>query len=119
MASHNELGRKGEGLAVEYLRHIGHEILHTNWVSGKAEIDIISKIGNTVCIIEVKTRASSVFGLPQEFVTQKKIRLLIQAVNRFVESIDQDTEVRFDIIAIVKTGNSFNVEYLQNAFFYF
>jgi len=43
MAEHNELGKLGEELAVEYLQKEGYEILETNWVFQKAEIDIIAK----------------------------------------------------------------------------
>ena len=31
MADHNELGKLGEELAVEYLQKEGYEILETNW----------------------------------------------------------------------------------------
>ncbi len=31
MAEHNELGKKGEELAVEYLEENGYEILDRNW----------------------------------------------------------------------------------------
>lgn len=119
MASHNDLGKKGEKLAAAHLRSLGHEILRTNYVSGKAEIDIISRVGNFLCVVEVKTRSSKVFGLPQEFVNAKKIRLLKNAVNEFVERYDIDCEVRFDIVALVAKGPGFEIEYLPNAFYYF
>lgn len=41
MAVHNDLGRKGEELAKSYLEKNGYEILDENWVSGKAEVDLI------------------------------------------------------------------------------
>ncbi|MBD3581701.1 YraN family protein [Flavobacterium selenitireducens] len=119
MATHNDLGKHGEKLAVAYLKKLGHEILQTNYVSGKAEIDIISRVGNYLCVVEVKTRSSGVFGLPQEFVSAKKIRLLQNAVNEFVERYDVDCEVRFDIVALIKKGSGFEIEYLPNAFYYF
>ena len=119
MATHNDLGKKGELLAAAYLRAIGHEILQVNYVSGKAEIDIISRVGNILCVVEVKTRSSKVFGLPQEFVTAKKIRLLQNAVNDFVAAYDLDYEVRFDIVALVRNGSRFDIEYLPDAFYYF
>lgn len=119
MAEHNELGKLGEELAVEFLQKEGYEILETNWTFQKAEIDIIAQKENTLAIIEVKTRSSLEFGLPQEFVKPKKIQLLVKAVNEYVVSNDMDIEVRFDIIAIHKEGKSFVIEHLKDAFYHF
>lgn len=119
MADHNDLGKLGEELAVEFLQKEGYEILETNWTFQKAEIDIIAKKENTLAIIEVKTRSSLDFGLPQDFVKPKKIQLLVKAVNEYVISNDLDMEVRFDIIAVHKEGKTFAVEHLMDAFYHF
>lgn len=119
MADHNELGKLGEELAVEFLRKNGYEILETNWTFQKAEIDIIAQKENTLAIIEVKTRSSLDFGLPQDFVKPKKIQLLVKAVNEYVVSNNLDVEVRFDIIAIHKESKSFAIEHLIDAFYHF
>ena len=42
MASHNDLGRKGELMAKLYLEQQGYEIMDENWCHGKAEIDLIA-----------------------------------------------------------------------------
>jgi putative endonuclease len=119
MAEHNDLGKLGEELAVEFLRKNGYEILETNWTFQKAEIDIITKKENTLAIVEVKTRSSLDFGLPQDFVKPKKIQLLVKAVNEYVISKNLDINVRFDIIAINKEGKSFVIEHLKDAFYHF
>ena len=119
MAEHNELGKQGEELAVDFLQKNGYEILETNWTFQKAEIDIIAKKENTLAIIEVKTRSSTDFGLPQDFVKPKKIQLLVKAVNEYVTQNDLDVSVRFDIIAIHKSGNEFIIEHLEDAFLHF
>jgi len=119
MAAHNELGKLGEDLAVDYLKKNGYIILDTNWTFQKAEIDIIARTANTLAIVEVKTRSSLDFGLPQDFVKPKKIQLLVKAVDAYVNAKDLDLEVRFDIIAIHKEGKSFAIEHLIDAFFYF
>ena len=119
MAEHNELGKLGEELAVEFLRKNGYEILETNWTFQKAEVDIIAQKENTLAIVEVKTRSSLDFGLPQDFVKPKKIQLLVKAVNEYVVSNNLDVEVRFDIIAIHKEGKSFAMEHLVDAFYHF
>ena len=119
MAEHNELGKLGEELSVEFLRKEGYEILETNWTFQKAEIDIIAQKENILAVVEVKTRSSLEFGLPQDFVKPKKIQLLVKAINEYVVSKNLDVEVRFDIIAIHKENKSFAIEHLKDAFYHF
>lgn len=119
MAEHNELGKIGEELAVDFLTEKGYEILETNWTFQKAEVDIIAQKGNVLAIVEVKTRSSSDFGSPQDFVKPKKIQLIVKAINEYVIANDLDVEVRFDIIAILAKNNKFELEHLEEAFFYF
>jgi putative endonuclease len=119
MAQHNDLGRQGEEIAVQYLLKKGYVILETNWVYQKAEIDIIAQKGKILSVVEVKTRSSLAFGLPQEFVNKKKIRLLVKAVNEYIEMKSLDVEARFDIISIYNSPSGFEVEHLEDAFFYF
>jgi putative endonuclease len=119
MAEHNELGRLGEELAVEFLQKNGYDILQTNWTFQKAEIDIIAQKDNVLAIVEVKTRSSVDFGLPQDFVKPAKIKLLVKAVNEYIISYDLEAEVRFDIIAISKEDKAYKIEHIQDAFYYF
>ncbi len=119
MAEHNDLGKLGEELAVEYLQKNDYEILETNYVFLKAEIDIIAKKDNILAVVEVKTRSTLDFGLPQDFVKPKKIQLLVKAVNEYVIANDLDVDVRFDIIAVHREGKKFNIEHLEDAFFHF
>ena len=119
MAQHNELGNKGEQIAIDYLIEKGYSILDKNWRYLKAEVDIIAKIENTLAVVEVKTRSSDYFGNPQDFVNPKKIQLMVSAINEYVISKDLDVEVRFDIIAILKTDTEEKIEHLKDAFLYF
>jgi putative endonuclease len=119
MAEHNELGKLGEELAVEFLQQNGYTILETNWTFQKAEIDIIAQIDNVLAVVEVKTRSSIEFGLPQDFVKPKKIQLLVKAVNEYVTSNDLDLTVRFDIIAIYKEENNYKIDHIPDAFYHF
>lgn len=119
MAEHNELGKLGEELAVEFLQKNGYDILETNWTFQKAEIDVIAQKENTLVIVEVKTRTSIEFGLPQDFVKPKKVQLLVKAVNEYVISNDLDVEIRFDIIAIYKEDKTYKIDHIEDAFYYF
>lgn len=119
MAQHNELGKKGEKLAVEYLRLKEYEILELNYRYQKAEVDIIARRANTLIAAEVKTRSTPEFGDPQDFVKPKQIQQLVKAVNHYVEEKELDVDVRFDIIAIIKNKAGTRIEHIQDAFLYF
>jgi putative endonuclease len=119
MAQHNDLGKWGEQRALAYLRRLGYEILAVNWRYGRAEIDIIARDGDTLVVVEVKTRNTDVFGPPQYAVGKKKMRLLMDAVNAFVEQNRLDLDVRFDIISIVKNRYRDDLEHIQDAFYWF
>ena len=54
MAEHNELGKFGEELAVEFLQKNGYDILETNWTFQKAEIDIIAQKENVLAVLKLK-----------------------------------------------------------------
>lgn len=119
MAQHNELGKKGEKLAVDYLLKKGYDIVERNYRFDKAEVDIIAKKDDILAIVEVKTRSTIDFGNPQDFVKPKQIQRLVKAVDEYVTVNRLDVEVRFDIIAIVKSGKAYDIEHLENAFYHF
>ncbi|MFK5878215.1 MAG: YraN family protein [Flavobacteriaceae bacterium] len=119
MAQHNELGNLGEELAIDFLVKKGYKIKAKNWRYLKAEVDIIVQKENIIIAVEVKTRSTEYFGDPQDFITKKKIKLLVMAMNEYVLSKDLDVEVRFDIIAIIKNKQGTKIEHLEDAFLYF
>ncbi|UTD15515.1 YraN family protein [Tenacibaculum mesophilum] len=119
MAQHNELGKKGEQLAIDYLVKNGYTIVEKNYCFQKAEVDIIAQKKDVLVVIEVKTRSTSYFGNPQDFVNSKKIKLLVTAIDNYVNERGLDVEVQFDIIAIIKQQNKFVIEHIENAFLYF
>lgn len=119
MAQHNELGKKGEQIAVDFLLKNGYDIVERNYRFDKAEVDIIAQKGDFLAIVEVKTRSTADFGDPQDFVKPKQIKNLVKAVDEYVTVNDLNVEVRFDIIAIVKEKDGYNIEHLENAFYHF
>lgn len=119
MAQHNELGKKGEKLAVDFLTENGYTILETNYRFHKAEVDIIAQKNNVLAVVEVKTRSTDYFGDPQDFVKPKKIKLLVGAIDDYVIKNDLDVEVRFDIIGIIKNEKGIRLEHLEDAFLHF
>ena len=119
MATHNDLGRLGESLAVGYLLENNYVILERNWRFHKAEIDIIAKKDAQIIIVEVKTRNSNFFGDPQSFVSPEKIKLLLKAANHYLVSNNIALEARFDILAIIKNKSTQEITHFKDAFYYF
>ncbi len=116
MAQHNDLGIKGEALAEEYLRSKGYQILAKNWICDRHEIDIIASNNDFIIFIEVKTRASDMWGLPEEAVSTNKIKRIVQAADFYLNANDIDQPARFDIIAIVLNKYKTEIEHIEDAF---
>jgi putative endonuclease len=119
MGANNEFGKQGEELATAYLAKKGYLIISRNYRYLKAEIDIIAQIGNTIAIIEVKSRSSAYFENIAETVSKKKIGLLLSATDNFINTNKLDRDVRFDIITILKKNNKFIIEHFKDAFYHF
>ena len=119
MAAHNDLGKKGEQLAIDFLIKNEYKILEKNYRYLKAEVDIIAQKESTLVVVEVKTRSTNYFGDPQDAVNPKKIKHLVSAIDYYIIDKDLDVEVRFDIIAIIHQNNKTRIEHLEDAFLYF
>ncbi|NER17990.1 YraN family protein [Spongiivirga citrea] len=119
MAEHNELGKKGEEEAIAYLRKKGYDILETNYRFQNAEVDIVARKNNLIIAVEVKTRSTAEFGDPQDAVKKKKINLMVQAMDDYLNKNKIDLEIQFDIIAIIKNKLGTRIEHLEDAFYHF
>lgn len=106
MAAHNELGKEGEEAASAYLSSRGYRIRHRNWHVGKLELDIIAEKDGELIVVEVKTRRNTRFGLPEEAVTERKIRRIVLATDAYVKRFAIDLPVRFDIITYLAFSSS-------------
>ena len=116
MAEHNLLGKKGEDIACEYLISKEYRILERNWTWRKLELDIIAEKDNSIIFVEIKTRRNSMFGVPEDAVTDKKIRRIINAADAYIKKNKIDMSVRFDIISITGNGNDFQIKHIEDAF---
>ena len=116
MSQHYTTGRTGEEVARNYLIKKGYRILDVNWFFNHKEIDIVAQHNNVVVFVEVKTRATLAFELPQEAVTKKKMRNLVYAADAYLIQKNIDLECRFDIISVLK-GEPYRIlEHLEDAF---
>lgn len=117
MAKHNETGKKGEAIAIEFLTNKGYAILNTNWIFEKKELDIVAEKDDFLVIVEVKTRTSDYFELPKQAVSASKIRNIVSATHEYILQYDIKKEVRFDIISIVLYPKHHTLEHIEDAFF--
>lgn len=116
MAAHNKLGKEGEEAASAYLSSRGYRIRHRNWHVGKLELDIIAEKDGELIVVEVKTRRNTRFGLPEEAVTERKIRRIVLATDAYVKRFAIDLPVRFDIITVTGIQPPFSIEHIEEAF---
>jgi len=117
MAKHNKLGEEGEFMAAAYLTSKGYVILEQNWLRKRKEIDIIAMDGETLVMVEVKTRSTENFGEPEEFVGMQKQKNLIEAANMYIDETAIDAETRFDVLSIVKESKDVSVRHIKDAFY--
>lgn len=100
MSNHNELGKTGELFAVKYLEEKGFTIIERNWRHGRYEIDIIASLKDTIHFVEVKTRSSKTFGLPEESVSAQKLKKLNVAADEYLQMHKGWKWVQHDILSI-------------------
>lgn len=118
MSKHNELGKKGEKIAVDFLKKEGHKILACNYRFEHKEIDIISSLNELLIFSEVKTRSSLYYGFPEEAVTPAKQALIKKAAAHFVEENPSFLQCRFDVISIVIFNEKvMQIKHYKDAFY--
>ena len=116
MARHNEMGKLGEERAQAYLQSKGYKIRRTNWTFGKLELDIIAEKDGLLVIVEVKTRSTDTFEHPEEAITNRKIRNIVNAAHEYIMFSDWQGETRFDVISVIPQGQSFRIDHIEDAF---
>jgi putative endonuclease len=112
-----ELGKKGEEVALRFLKKKGYRIIEKNYVCKMGEMDIIAREKDTLAFIEVKTRTSMRFGPPQLAVNPSKQRQLSKvALNYLNEKRLNDVKARFDVVAILLGPVNEEIDLIKDAF---
>jgi len=96
------IGARGEAAAVAYLSSHGYEILATNLRTPYGELDALCRKEGVLIAVEVKTRRSRAFGLPEEAVTRAKLAHIAAALAHYRQTHDvpDAIEQRIDVVAI-------------------
>jgi len=113
------LGARGEELTAVRLQGAGYRILERNFRSRGGEVDIVARDRDgTIVFIEVKTRTSLAFGLPQQAVTSRKQRQIAKgALSWLSRHRCHDQAARFDVVAVLLHDDGrAELEHIINAF---
>lgn len=105
-----ELGKIGEEKAIEFLKKNGYKIIEKNYRTKIGEIDIIAKRKKEIIFIEVKTRSSDEFGLPEEAVNEIKLRKIEKVALTYLNSKKINLPFKFEVLSLIKIGNEFKFE---------
>lgn len=111
-----KLGKKGEGLAVKFLKKNGYRIIEQNYKTPIGEIDIIARDGKTLVFLEVKTRESIEYGLPFEAVNSAKRQKITKVALLYLKKFKDVPSCRFDVVSIYYEDGKPQFELLRDAF---
>ena len=111
------LGKRGEDIAVSYLKRLKYKIIERNYSCRFGEIDIIGKDKKTLSFIEVKTRSSMTYGHPYQVVNKKKQHQISKvALNYLNQNNLHGVDARFDVVAVQISPKGQTVELIKDAF---
>lgn len=114
-----ETGKLGEQAAANFLENKGWKIAARNYRAGKGEIDLIAwKNERVLVFVEVKTRGDNLFSAPQDAVDRKKREHIARTAGAFMQKIQHEGAVRFDIISVLlRDGELRDIQHIEDAFF--
>jgi len=112
-----DFSRSGEAAAADFLKARGYKIIEQNYRTSLGEIDIIARDKDTYCFVEVKTRRTEEFGLPQEAVSKFKQRQISKTALLFLkENLLLDKSARFDVVSIMYAKEPPQISLIKDAF---
>jgi len=110
-------GNEGEDLAAEFLEEQGFRVLKRNYRFERGEIDLVCEERDELVFVEVKTRTSSLFGDPEDAVTEAKQRQIRAAADGWCfENEINDRFCRFDVVAVELRARTQVLRHIRNAF---
>jgi putative endonuclease len=116
MTQHNrQIGAWGEQVAADWLIEHGHQIVARNIRTPYGEIDIITKQGDVMIFVEVKTLISSRNFFPEHNITARKREHMLAAAQHYAAEQGID-HFQIDVLAIEgKPGIKPLITHFENA----
>lgn len=109
-------GNEGESRAAAFLEEKGYQVIERNYRHKHSEIDLIVKKGDWLVFVEVKTRTSSAYGFPEEFVDEKKEEKILEGADHYLAQNNWQGSVRYDIVAISIVKGCYEIAHFEDAF---
>lgn len=110
-------GRSGEEKAAKHLKKLGYRIIEKNFKTKFGEIDIIAEDGEYLVFVEVKTRTSSRFANPEDYVDERKQRKILKSAQIYLLKYSlNERKCRFDVVSVSDTDKGVKVEVFRDAF---
>lgn len=101
MPSRTSKGRAAEELAARFLAGRGFQVLERNYRTRRGELDIIARQGDTLCIIEVRSREGESAYVPEAGLSAEKIKHLRRTAQSFLQKHRLSRlGVRLDLLVI-------------------
>ncbi|MBF0566634.1 MAG: YraN family protein [Nitrospirae bacterium] len=110
------VGKRGESLALKYLKKVGYRIVVTNYKNRVGEIDLVAKDGEVLVFVEVKTRRNDSFGEPFEAVGYRKKKKIMDTATCYLKELHELPPVRFDVISVTLDGGKSEILHLKDVF---
>ena len=113
---HLKIGRRGEKVAVDFIKKKGYKIVAKNEEDKYGEIDIIALKSKKLVFIEVRSKTGKDYGLPEETIGYYKKKKLINNAKRYVNKNKVKIPYQIDVIGIVfnKNGEVIRKKHYKN-----
>ena len=109
------LGTKGEDIAAAYLQQQGHALLDRNFRTRYGEVDLVTRHGDAIVFLEVRTRRTATYGAPEESVTARKGQRVVLAAQQYLQDNGMEQRHwRIDLVSVRMAGGAPKVTHLMD-----
>ena len=111
-------GKQGEKIAASYLKKHGFKITEKNYKTKYGEIDIIGQDRDCISFIEVRSKNTDKFGLPEDTIDRKKQAQLTKMALSYIKRYGlEDRSCRFDVVCVENVNSrSPRIRHIKDAF---
>lgn len=116
-ATRGARGREAESAAAAWLEGQGYRVIDRNHRTRRGEVDLVCEEGETLCFVEVRSRATELFGTPAESIDRAKTMKVVRAAKDWAlrnEALERS--IRFDVVAVLQGDSGPTFELIRAAF---